>query len=184
MNVKVGLGEVKEQLGGGHTRQDNLRTLRGPRARGSKARDGAACPLPKPCVPTDEGSVKLPPGLRHSLGSASDDYFETENADPDVEQLAQFIADQIESSAEESGLEEVDELLARIEEDARLEESVAGTLEYELGQHEDLELTGEEVMSFVEKVLRLRWHKKADLVEELEDDFEADEEDDDEPSED
>ena len=39
-------------------------------------------------------------------------------------------------------------------------------------------------MSFVEKVLRLRWHKKADLVEELEDDFEADEEDDDEPSED
>lgn len=129
--------------------------------------------------------MKLPAHVRESLVIAIDEYFENENDDPDVEQLAQFIADQIEISAEEAGLEEVDELLAKIEEDARLEESVAGTLEYELGQHEDLELTGEEVMSFVEKVLRLRWHKKADLVEELEDDFEDDEEDEDDlPSED
>ena len=106
------------------------------------------------------------------------------NDDPDVLELAQLIADQLELSAEEAGLEDVHELLERIEADADLDEPVLGTLEYEFRRHEDLELTGEEVMSFVERVLRLRWHKKADLVEELEDDFEPDEEDDDEPSED
>lgn len=101
--------------------------------------------------------MKLPLELRESLVIAVDDYFETENDDPDAATLATAIVRLIEQAAEDADYEESDDLLTEIETEAELEESMIDTLEFEFAKNDELELTGEDVVLAVEKVLGLSW---------------------------
>ena len=101
--------------------------------------------------------MKLPLELRESLVVAVDDYFETENDDPDAATLANALLRLIDQAAEDADYEESEDLLSDIQTDAELEEGILDTLEFEFTKNDELELTGEDVVVAVERVLGLTW---------------------------
>ena len=101
--------------------------------------------------------MKLPLELRESLVVAVDDYFETENDDPDAATLANALLRLIEQAAEDADYEDSDDLLTDIQTEAELEEGILDTLEFEFTKNDELELTGEDVVVAVERVLGLTW---------------------------
>lgn len=125
----------------------------------------------------------LPIEIRESLVMALDEYFETENDDPDSGELASTFVRLLQEAAEEADIDEADEIIILIEEEAELDESLADTLAYAFGRSDDLELSGEEVVSLVEKLGLLEWDEDEDMLDEIDDlDLEEDdyvEEDDD-----
>lgn len=117
--------------------------------------------------------MMLPREVREHLVMALDEYFETENDDPAADELAGAFIKLLEAAAEDAELEEVDELILNIEEEAELDDSLYDVLGYEFGKHDDLELAGEEVVRFVEKLGILEWEDDDDMLDEL-DDFDLD----------
>jgi len=101
--------------------------------------------------------MKLPLELRESLVIAIDDYFETENDDPDATTLANAVIRLIEHAAEDADYEDSDDLITDIETAAELEEGMLDALEFEFAKNDELELTGEDIAVAVEKVLGLTW---------------------------
>ncbi|MCP4805636.1 MAG: hypothetical protein GY913_10810 [Proteobacteria bacterium] len=100
--------------------------------------------------------MKLPQEIRESLVIAIDDYFETENDDPDAASLAEACLRLIEVAAEDADFE-TDDLVVDIETDAELEEGLHDALEFEFAKNDELELTGEDVVVAIEKVGGLTW---------------------------
>lgn len=122
--------------------------------------------------------MKLPYEIRESLVLSLDDWLENVNDDPGPEDLAGYVVEALEMAAEETEIEELEDIVGMLEEDLELDESLADHLEYEFGRNDDLELSGDEVVAYVEKVLRLKWAKTADLMDELEEFDALDDEDD------
>ena len=113
--------------------------------------------------------MKLPSEIRESLVMALDEWFETENDDPDAEELSGTFVKLLEVSAEDAEFEEVDELIGNIEEEAELDDPLYNVLSYEFGKNDDLELSGEEVVAFVEKLGFLEWDKDEDMLDDIDD---------------
>lgn len=101
--------------------------------------------------------MKLPLELRESLVIAVDDYFETENDDPDATTLANAVIRLIEQAAEDADYEDSDDLITDIETEAELEEGIFDALEFSFAKNDELELTGEDIVTAVEKILGLTW---------------------------
>jgi len=112
--------------------------------------------------------MQLPTEVRESLIVMLDEYFENENDSPDVSQLANYIVSSLESVAEEAGVEDAEEIITMIEEEAELEEPLTITLEEELGRNDELELTGEDVVAFLATVCALSWDEEEEF-EDLDD---------------
>jgi len=100
--------------------------------------------------------VRFPYELRESLVISIDDFFETENDDPDATTLASVFITAIQNSGEEVDLEEED-LVSLIEDNAELDEPLQHILEEEFSKNDELELTGDDVVAFVEKLLHIEW---------------------------
>lgn len=127
--------------------------------------------------------MKLPYEIRESLVLSLDEWLENVNDDPGPEDLAGYVVEALETAAEETELEELEDIVSMLEEDLELDEPLVDHLEYEFGRNDDLELSGDEVVAYVEKVLRLKWSKTADLMDELEE-FDALDDDDEEDEDD
>jgi len=100
--------------------------------------------------------VRFPYELRESLVISIDDFFETENDDPDATTLASVFITAIQNSGEEVDIEEED-LVSLIEDNAELDEPLQNILEEEFSKNDELELTGDDVVAFVEKLLHIEW---------------------------
>ena len=100
--------------------------------------------------------MRFPNELREALVISVDDYFEMENDDPDATTLAGAFIDILSRAAEDIDFEE-DDLVGTIEDQAELEEPLAHVLEEEFSKNDELELTGEDVVAVVEKLLGIEW---------------------------
>lgn len=111
--------------------------------------------------------------LRDQLIVALDDYLENVNDDPGAGQLAEKIVSLLEITAEELGMDDAGSIIADIEEAAGLEEDLVDVLETELGRTNDLELDGESIVEFIEKLGMLDFDETDD-----DDDFDEDDDSD------
>lgn len=102
--------------------------------------------------------MKLPFELRESLVIAVDDYLETVNDDPDASTLADALVRCLEQAAEDADYD-TDDVIGEIEEEAELEEPLQDTLEYEFTKNDEIELTGEDVVVVVERLIGILWHR-------------------------
>lgn len=101
--------------------------------------------------------MKLPQEIRESLVIAIDDYFETENDDPDAASLAEACLRLLDQAAEDADYEESEDLVTDIENAAELEDGLHDALEFEFAKNDELELTGEDVVQVIERVAGLEW---------------------------
>jgi hypothetical protein len=121
--------------------------------------------------------MKLPIDVRESLVEGLDDFLEAFATSPDAEAVAAFVVEQLEAFADDAG---IDDIIAGLEESGGIETTLLETLEGELSSNDELEFTGEEVVSLLEKACDIEWED--DLSDDLEDD-DLDDEDDDEDEE-
>jgi uncharacterized protein (DUF1778 family) len=105
--------------------------------------------------------MELPAAVREKLVMSVDEYIETVNDDPDASSLAEFVIAALCAAAEETGVEDAEDLVINIEEEAALDESFVETLELEFTNNDEIGLTGEEIVSLMEKVAGISW-KDAD----------------------
>lgn len=123
--------------------------------------------------------MKLPQEIRESLVIAIDDYFETENDDPDAVSLAEACCRLIQVASEDADYEEVDDLVSALEAAAELEEGLHESLEFEFAKNDELELTGEDVVQVIVRVAGIVWTDDGIAEDELDsmDSYPDDEED-------
>lgn len=107
--------------------------------------------------------MKLPEQVRDTIILSLDEYLETINDQPDAAELAEQTVQAISSGAEESGLEDYEEVVLQIEEEMEMEESLVETLEYEFQKADDLELSGEDLISLIDRVCGLSWEDEDDF---------------------
>jgi len=111
--------------------------------------------------------------MRDSLVEHLDEYLEAHSGSPDGEVVAAYVIDLLGSVAEEMKVEEAEEIVLKLESSGELEASLQELLEEEFESNEELEYTGEEIVSLIEKVCDVEWTTADD------DDAEDDEDDDD-----
>tara|TARA_B110000037_G_C17082422_1_gene490534 strand:+ start:1170 stop:1523 length:354 start_codon:yes stop_codon:yes gene_type:complete len=107
--------------------------------------------------------MEMPEQVRDSVILMLDEYLETENDQPDAVNLAEQVIAAIEAAAEGAGMEDPEEVVARIEDEQSYEDSLIEALEVEFENTDDMELTGEEIMAYVERVCGIEWLSDSDL---------------------
>ncbi len=122
--------------------------------------------------------MQLPHSMRESLVDEIDEFLQAFSSDPEPEQVANFIVEQLESYADSEG---IDDILQTLEEEGELETSLMETLESEMGSNDEFEYTGEEVVSLLERICGLEW---SDANDDDDDEIDDDEDDDDDDEED
>lgn len=128
--------------------------------------------------------MDLPKRLRDLLIVRVDEYLEDVNDDPEPADLAEVVVDALLAGADELGLDDAADVVARIEEHAGLDDTLLEALEYEFANDEDLDVTGDAVASLLRRICRIAWVEHDEFADErsvLPEDLEAwDGEDDDE----
>jgi len=112
---------------------------------------------------SQEIEMKLPEQVRDTIILSLDEYLETINDQPDATELAEQTVQAISSGAEDAGLEDYEEVVLQIEEEMEMEESLVETLEYEFQKADDLELSGEDLISLIDRVCGLNWEDEDDF---------------------
>jgi hypothetical protein len=107
--------------------------------------------------------MEMPEQVRDSAILMLDEYLETENDQPEAVDLAEQVIAAIEAAAEEAGMEDPEEVVARIEDEQSYEDSLVEALEVEFENTEDMELSGEEIMAYVERVCGIEWLTDAEF---------------------
>jgi hypothetical protein len=115
----------------------------------------------------------LDDAFRESLVDDLDEMLEAYADNPDQEAITQFVIEQLEVYADEHG---IDDIVVQLEADGALEAPLQETLETELASNDELELTGEEIVSLLERVCNIEW----DDLHGDDDDWEGDDDEDDE----
>ncbi len=78
--------------------------------------------------------MQLPHSMRESLVDEIDEFLQAFSSDPEPEQVANFIVEQLESYADSEG---IDDILQTLEEEGELETSLMETLESEMGSNDE-----------------------------------------------
>ena len=104
--------------------------------------------------------MELPNTVREKLVMSIDEYIETVNEDPDAGSLAEYVIAALTNLAEEAGVEDAEDLILNIEEAAALDENLQDTLEYEFANNDEIGLTGEEIVSLIDKVAGIEWEDR------------------------
>lgn len=121
--------------------------------------------------------IQLPHEMRDTVVEQLDEYLEAQTGTPDGETVAAYVIELLGSAAEELKIDDADEIVLKLETSGELEASLQELLEEEFERDDEIEFTGEEIVSVIEKVCDVEWTTKDDDEEEEEDD----EDDDDDP---
>lgn len=111
--------------------------------------------------------MELPEKMRDALVEVLDLYLDAFSSDPDPEQVAHYLVEQIELAADERN---IDDLVADMEEEGALDGSLVTTLEEEMTSNDEFEFTGEEIVSLLERLCEIEWSDIAVEEEEVPDD--------------
>lgn len=114
--------------------------------------------------------MQLPTSLRESLVLELDTYLEAYGSNPDSEAVAVFVMEALETFADEKGYED---LVGALEDAGAIDGTLQEALEGELESNDELEFTGEEVTSLLERLSGIVWDDDGlgEREESEEDDF-------------
>lgn len=115
--------------------------------------------------------MQLDSEFRETLVDELETMLEAYGDTPDHEAIANFIIEHLELYADEYG---VDDIVVALEADGALDAPLRDVLEDELSSNDELEITGEEVVSLLERLCSIEWSDDVDN-----DDVDDDEEEDD-----
>lgn len=122
----------------------------------------------------------LPQSIRDALINDLEEYLGALPDDPDPEMVTAFIIEQLETYADEKG---IDDIIVSLEESGSLDTTLQETLEAEMSSNDDFEFTEEECVSLLESITDIEWIEDDDDVEEDLEDEEEEEEEEAEPEE-
>lgn len=114
--------------------------------------------------------MQLPNSLRESLVNELEVYLGSVG-DPEAEKVSEFMVEQLELYADESGR---DELLSDLEDSGGLDGSLKESLESEMASNDDFEFTEEECVSLLESLCEVEWDEEEEEEDEDEDDDDDD----------
>lgn len=117
--------------------------------------------------------MQLDSEFRETLVDELETMLEAYGDTPDHEAIANFIIEHLELYADEYG---VDDIVVALEADGALDAPLRDVLEDELSSNDELEITGEEVVSLLERLCSIEW---SDDVDNDDGDGDDDEEEDD-----
>ncbi|HMV69046.1 MAG TPA: hypothetical protein PKA64_19520 [Myxococcota bacterium] len=120
----------------------------------------------------------LPQSIRDALINDLEEYLGALPDDPDPEMVTAFMIEQLETYADEKG---IDDIIVSLEESGSLDSTLQETLESEMSSNDDFEFTEEECVSLLESICDIEWMEEddddgddADLDDEEEDEDEED----------
>ena len=119
--------------------------------------------------------MQLPESIRNALVNDLEEFLSNLPDDPEPEMVASFIVEQLESYADEKGIEDI---VVQLEESGSLDGSLRDELESEMASNDDFEFTEEECISLLESLCDIEWVEDEDESED--DDLDDDEDDEDE----
>jgi hypothetical protein len=120
-----------------------------------------------------ESDVELSNSLREYLVEELDKFLEAYADRPDIEALVAYIVEELETWADEKG---IDDILGELEEEGELDAPFAEVLEEELESNDEFEFTGEEIVSLLERIFPIEWEEAEDDDDSFFDEEEEDEE--------
>jgi metal-responsive CopG/Arc/MetJ family transcriptional regulator len=92
--------------------------------------------------------------FRETLVDELDDMLDAYGTKPDSESIAEFLIEQLELYADETG---IDDIINALEEAGELEAPLQETLESEMSSNDEFEYTGEEIVSLLERLCHIEW---------------------------
>jgi len=98
--------------------------------------------------------MQLDVSFRETLVDELDDMLDAYGTKPDAEALAEFVIEQLELYADETGL---DDIITSLEESGELDAPLQETLETEMASNDEFEYTGEEIVSLLERLCHIEW---------------------------
>ena len=101
--------------------------------------------------------LELPHEMRDQLVEHLDEYASNLSDTSDVEAIAQRICAFIELAAVEAHIDDASDILANLEASGELDATLVEVLEEQLGDEEDLALTGEDFVTIIEKLCEIDW---------------------------
>ncbi|MGC6513559.1 MAG: hypothetical protein ACON4N_03605 [Myxococcota bacterium] len=116
--------------------------------------------------------MELSKALREALVNNLETFLDALSDTPDPEMVATYVIDQLETYADERG---IDDIVVELEESGALDGSLQDTLEEEMSSNADFEFTEEEVVSLLERVGDIEWVDHDDFDDE-DDEFDEDDE--------
>jgi hypothetical protein len=120
--------------------------------------------------------MQLPHEMRDALVEQLDEYIDAQAGSPEAEHVASYIIELLGTLAEDHHVDDADEIILRMESSGELEAGLQELLEEEFESNDEMEYTGEELVSLLEKLCDLEWSSKDD-----EDDEPALDDDEDDP---
>ena len=123
--------------------------------------------------------MQLPHEMRDTMVEQLDEYFDAQTGTPESEAVAAHLVELVVTVAEEMKLEEIEELLLKLESSGELDASLLEVLEEQFESNQEFEFTGEDVVGLLEKVCDIEWTTKDD--DDDDDDKASDDDDDDDP---
>lgn len=121
--------------------------------------------------------VQLPESIREALVNDLEEFLSNLPDDPEPEMVASFIVEQLESYADERGIEDI---VVQLEESGSLDGGLRDELESEMASNDDFEFTEEECVELLETMCDIEWIEDDD---DLDDDLEEEDEEEDEEEE-
>ena len=125
--------------------------------------------------------IDLPQEMRDMLVEQLDEYFEGMEDVPEASEVAAYVVDLVQESAQECEVEQADDIVGLLESSGDLEASLTDMLSEHL-ENLDLEaLSAEDVVGVVEKICEIEWGSEDDEmfgVDELDEELGYDESDD------
>lgn len=101
----------------------------------------------------------LPQSIRDALINDLEEYLGALPDDPDPEMVTAFIIEQLETYADEKG---IDDIVVSLEESGALDTTLQETLESEMSSNDDFEFTEEECISLLENICDIEWMEDED----------------------
>ena len=117
--------------------------------------------------------MELPDTFRESLVETLDIFLEAFATSPDSEAVAAFLMEQLETFADDAG---IDDLCTALEESGEVDGTLKEALEAELESNDELEYTGEEIVSLLERTCGIEWSDDVQYGDDDDDDFTEEEE--------
>ena len=118
--------------------------------------------------------MQLPHEMRDSLVEQLDEYIDAQAGSPEPELVANFVIELLGTLAEDMKVDDADEIILKMESSGELEAGLQEILEEEFESNDEMEYTGEEITSILEKICDLEWSTKDDEDELTEDEDEDD----------
>lgn len=122
--------------------------------------------------------IQLPHEMRDTVVETLDEYLEAQHGSPEGEAVAAYVIELLGTVAEELKLDDADEIVLKLETSGELEASLQELLEEEFERDDELEFSGEEIISIIEKVCDVEWTTKDDDDEDEDKDNKDDDDDD------